>query len=241
MRGNRLLECLPERDLALLARHFKMMPLAHGAVLHEPEAPIGSIYFPLSGAVSLQVVMRSGEAIEIASVGREGVVGFYPRLGLWHARTRAIVQVPGLAKSIPAPVLRTLLGQSEHIRDLMYRFRGTISGHSLRMAACNALHTVEQRVARWLLQISDRTDSPDVPVTHATLAQILGVQRTTVTFVVHKLQDESLIRCRRGHISILRRESLQAIACECYDACREAEAGALSVDPIPVPAVRSLA
>src|SRR5215467_9573259 len=90
--GNRLLNCLPEQDLALLARHFRVVPLAHGAVLHEPQAPIESINFPLSGAVSLLVVMKSGEAIEIANVGREGVVGFCPRSGLWQARTRAIVQ-----------------------------------------------------------------------------------------------------------------------------------------------------
>jgi CRP-like cAMP-binding protein len=237
MDGNRLLECLPEHDLALLARHFKVVPLAYGAVLHEPEVPIGSVYFPLSGAVSLLVVMKSGEAIEIASIGREGAVGFCPRLGLWQARTRAVVQVPGLAKSIPSTVLRTILGQSERIRDLMYRFHGTISAQTLRIAACNALHTVERRVARWLLQMSDRIDSPDVPVTQAALSQMLGVRRTTVTFVAQKLHNEDVICCRRGRISILKREALQAIACECYDTWREVDA--LSINPISAPAVRS--
>jgi CRP-like cAMP-binding protein len=221
--GNRLLKSLPERDLALLTRHFRVAPLAHGEVLHEPEAPIESIYFPLSGAVSLLMVMKSGAAVEIASVGREGAVGFCPRPGLWLARTRAIVQVPGFAKSIPSTALTAVLGQSEHIRDLMYRFKETISAQSLRMAACNALHTVEQRVPRWLLQMSDRIDDPDVPVTQAVLSQMLGVQRTTVSFIAHKLQRDGLICCRRGHISILNRESLQAIVCECYDASREVD------------------
>ena len=204
-----------------MARHFKVVPLVHGAVLHEPEAPIGSVYFPLSGAVSLLVVMKSGDAAEIASVGREGAVGFCPRSGLWQARTRALVQVPGFAKSIPSMVLGPILGQSERIRDLMYRFQEAVWAQSLRIGACNALHTVEQRAARWLLQMSDRIDSPDVPVTQTVLAQMLGVRRTTVTFVAQKLHSEDVIRCRRGHISILKRESLQAIACECYDALRE--------------------
>ena len=222
---NRLLESLPEQDLALLARHFRVVPLGHGAVLHEPEDPIGSVYFPLSGAVSLLVVMKSGEAVEIASVGREGAVGFWPLSDLWEARARAIVQVPGLAKSIPSTVLRAVLAQSEPIRDLVSHFTETISAQSLRVAACNALHTGEQRVARWLLQMSDRIASPDVPVTQAVLSQILGLQRTTVTFITHRLEEDHLICHRRGHICIVNRESLQAIACECYDAWREAERG----------------
>jgi CRP-like cAMP-binding protein len=235
--GNRLLKCLPEPDLALLARHFKVVPLAYGAVLHEPEAPIGTVYFPLSGAVSLLVVMKSGEAIEIASVGREGAVGFCPRPGSWQARTRAVVQVSGLAKSVPSTVLKTVLDQREHSRDLMYRFKGTIAAQCVRTAACNALHSVEQRVARWLLQMSDQIDNSEVPVTQTALSQMLGVQRTTVTCAAQRLQNDDLIRGHRGHVSILNRESLEAVACECYDAWREAEA--LFDQSILAPAISS--
>jgi CRP-like cAMP-binding protein len=222
--GNRLLSCLDASDLALLAPHFRQVPLIHGDVLHEPAAAVDWVYFPLSGAVSLVTVMKGGEAIETGSVGREGAIGLSAHSGLWQTRSRALVQAPGTAKAISSSMLRAALAQSEQIRDLAIRYREALSAQAEQIAACNALHSVEERIARWLLQASDRLDGAELPVTQDALSQMLGVRRTTVTIVAQKLQQNDLIRYRRGHIIIVNPGELHALACECYDACKQADA-----------------
>lgn len=143
---NHLLACIPAPVLALLAPHFKQIRLDQGAVLHEPE--IETAYFPLSGAVLLFAVMKGGEAVETAIVGHEGAVGLIGHIGPWQAHTRAIVQVPGIAKAIPLAVFWTAVLQSEHVRDLIARYKETLLQQTQQMVACNALHSVEERVAR---------------------------------------------------------------------------------------------
>ena len=220
---NRLLSYLAAPDLALLAPHLKRVALEQGSVLQEPETSIETVYFPMSGAVSLLAVMKGGEAVEIASVGREGAVGLSARSGPWQAHAKAIVQVPGIATTIPAPLLRLAMVQSEQIRDVMIRHMETLWAQTEQLAACNALHSVEERLARWLLQMSDRIGNAELPVTQETLSQMLGVRRTTVTLVAQKLQEDGLIRYRRGHIVILDPVGLRALACECCQAHRRVE------------------
>jgi CRP-like cAMP-binding protein len=219
---NRLLGCIPAPALALLAPHFKPIPLNQGAVLHEPETPIETAYFPLSGAVLLLAVMKGGEAIETAIVGHEGAIGLIGHMGSWQARTRAIVQVSGIANAISVAVLRNVVLQSEPIRDLIVRYKETLLQQTQQMVACNALHTVEERVARWLLEVSDRINSTELPATQDILGQVLGVRRTTVTLVAQKLQQKGLIRYRRGRILIRRPDALRTVACECYNVNRRA-------------------
>lgn len=220
---NRLLACLAAPDSALLAPHLKQAPLFRGAVLHEPNTPIEWVYFPMSSAVSLLAVMKGGQAVETASVGCEGAVGLSAHSRSWQASFKSIVQVQGIAKYIPASALRVAMVESEHIRDLMIRYMETLSAQSQQIAACNALHSVEQRLARWLLQISDRIDSAQIPVTQGAISQMLGVRRTTVTLVVRQFQQDNLIRCRRARITIVNPSALHALACECYGACKQAE------------------
>jgi CRP-like cAMP-binding protein len=213
---NRLLGCIPAPALALLAPHFRQIPLNQGAVLHEPETPIETAYFPLSGAVLLLAVMKGGDTIETAIVGHEGAIGLIGHMGSRQARTRAIVQVSGIAKAIPVAVLRNVVLQSDPVRDLIVRYQETLLQQTQQMVACNALHTVEERVARWLLEVSDRINSTELPATQDILGQVLGVRRTTVTLVAQKLQQEGLIRYRRGRILIMRPDALRTVACECY-------------------------
>jgi CRP-like cAMP-binding protein len=217
---NRLLSSLPAPDLTLLARHFKRVSLDHGAVLQEQEAPVEWVYFPLSGVVSLMSVMQSGEAVESAVVGREGAIGLFADFGPWHACARAIVQAPGVAESIALAQFRTVASQSEPIRRLMLRYKETLSAQTQQTVACNALHSVEQRMARWLLQMADRLDNHALPITQDTLSQMLGVRRTTVTLVAQKLQHDGMIRYRRGRIEVANRFALQMLACECFATCR---------------------
>jgi CRP-like cAMP-binding protein len=150
---NRLLARLAAPDFALLRPHFKQVSLLQGAVLQESETLIEWVYFPLSGVVSLVTVMKSGEAVEIASVGCDGAIGLSAHSGPWQAGARAIVQVPGIAKAIRAQLLGIAMGQNEHMRDVMIRYMEALWTQTRQIAACNALHSVEQRLARWPLQM----------------------------------------------------------------------------------------
>ena len=225
---NHLLAGIPAPVFALMAPHFKQIPLNQGAVLHEPETPIETAYFPLSGVVLMLAVMKAGEAVETAIVGREGAIGLIGHIGPSQAHTRATVQVPGVAKAIPVAVLRRVALQSEPVRELIARYQETLLQQTQQMVACNALHSLEERMARWLLEVSDRINDTELPVTQEILGQVLGVRRTTVTLVAQKLQQEGRIRYRRGHIVIMNPDALRAVACECYDVNRGTDSGIAS-------------
>ena len=221
---NRLLLSLSASDLASLTAHLSWIAVPQGAVLHGPEGQINTVYFPLSGVVSLHAVMNDGQAIEIACIGREGAVGLSSASALRPAFTRAVVQVPGFAMAIPSSVLSVMIGQSEQMRDLVARYGSVLLAQTQQLAACNALHSVEQRVARWLLQLADRTGTADLSATHGTISRFLGVRRTTVTLVARNLQRDGIIHYNRGNIEIRDPKGLQSRSCECYDAWRRAEA-----------------
>jgi CRP-like cAMP-binding protein len=220
-------------DLAVLAHHFRRVTLDHGALLQEQDAPVEHVYFPLSGAVSLLAVMQGGEGVQTAVVGREGAIGLFADFGSWRACTRAIVQAPGIAETIPLPHLRAAASQSEALRRTLLRYKETLSAQAQQTAGCNALHSVEERTARWLLQLADRIEHNELPVTQDTLSQMLGVRRTTVTLVAQKMQHDGLIRYRRGRIIITDRTTLQGLACECYATSRRrAEAPFEEAEPV---------
>jgi CRP-like cAMP-binding protein len=214
--GNRLLESLPPADLDLLSRHLKRVSLDYQAVLHEQGAPAERIYFPLSGAIALLRVVQDGAAIMVAIVGREGAVGFGPDLSPLHAGVRTVVQAPGIAQSIAAPLFGSLVQQSPEIMRLLYRSVGMLSAQICQTAACNALHSVEQRLASFLLQVPHRIADNRILGTQDTLSQMLGVTRTTITLVAGKFQQLGLVRYRRGRIELLDRGALEKVACECF-------------------------
>ena len=222
--GNQLLTSMSAPDSVAIAPYLSQIALPQGSVLHESGALIDTVYFPLSGAVSLLAVMNGGEATELACVGREGAVGLSAHSGLWRANSYALVQAPGLAAAISSSVLWAMISQSETMRDLVFRYESIVSAQGHQLAACNALHSVEERVARWLLQFSDRVGDAELPTTHDLIAQSVGVQRTTITLIAQKLQRNGLIHYHRGHMTICGRDGLKALACECYDAWRRAEA-----------------
>ncbi len=218
--ANRLLASLAPEDLDALTRSLTSVALDKGALLYEPGDDVDLIYFPHNAVISLMTLMQSGEAIESATVGREGAVGLsagiYPRQSL----SRAIVQVAGSASRITAAQLHQACQQSERLRFLIDRHAEALFGHAIQSVACNALHSVEARFCRWLLCCHDRIDSDRVSLTQEFLADMLGVQRTTVTVVARTLQAAGLIRYSRGVVDILDRAGLEAITCECYGAVR---------------------
>jgi CRP-like cAMP-binding protein len=220
-RRNRLLASLPIADLALLSPHLKEGPLERGGVLLEQGERIEDIWFVDAGIISLLVPMRQGDAIEIATVGREGAVGLLAGLGHRRSSATAVVQVAGSGCRIAAARLRKIAEQSQAVHDLILRYGELLLTQFGQAAACNALHDVEERLSRWLLQARDRVDGNTIRLTHEFLSQMLGVSRPTVTVVAHELQKAGLIRYHRGQIEILDRRGLEARACECYEVVRK--------------------
>lgn len=217
---NRLLAALPHADLALLKPHLSEVVLEQGVVLQEQGDRVEQVYFPEEGMISLLAVMQQGEAIETATIGREGAVGSLSGLGPRRSHTRAVVQVAGSASRIAATRFRKAAEQSQAIRDIIVRYGEMLLIQVQQTAACNALHDVEERLSRWLLQARDRVDGNTIKLTHEFLSQMLGVRRPTVTVVAHMLQQAGLIRYHRGHIQIMDRPGLEARACECYGVIR---------------------
>ena len=219
-RGNRLLTALNPDDLALLAPDLRPVALKAGAVLHEPDAPVEQVYFPLSGAISLVSVMHGGDAIETGTVGRESAVGVFAGLGCGNAFSRAVVLVPGTAAMIPVSLLQVAVERGEGIRDLLFRHAEALLAQVQQTGACNALHPLEARLARLLLAITDRADDPLLPLTQESIAHLLSARRSTITVIASRLQADGLIRYHRGRIEIIDRARLEQVACECYRTIR---------------------
>jgi CRP-like cAMP-binding protein len=219
--SNKLLASLPREDFAFLSPHLTIHGMAQGTVLCEPDDEIDQIYFPLSGMVSLVMVMKDGKAIETATVGREGVVGAMAGLGLHRTRVRALAQLPLFAGQISASRLRKAAIASKAITDLCIRYNETLLDQARVTAACNALHPIESRFCRWLLQSRDRAESDTIQLTQEFLSEMLGVRRTSVTEVATKIQAAGAISYSRGVIKIMDLKALKAMSCECYQTLRE--------------------
>lgn len=218
---NRLLQRTSADDLARLQPNLRKFSLVLGAVLHAPGASIKHVYFPLSGMVSLLAVMRTGEQIETAIVGREGVVGASIGSDSSESAGQATVQVAGSAWQVEGRKFLELYQASAPFRTLMNKFQNVLLLQAQQSAACHALHTVEARLCRWLLQSQDVTESDIVPLTQEFLSHMLGVRRTSVSLCAHALQKAGLIQYSRGRIKILNRDGLKESACECYEVIRE--------------------
>jgi CRP-like cAMP-binding protein len=219
-RSNRFLAILPPHDFALLTPHLRTVTLERGVMLHEAAGEIERVYFPHSGMISLVAVMQSGAAVETATIGRAGVIGASTGLGAKHSVGRAIVQLPGTAAWLSASQFHAAANHSQAIRDLTVRYNDLLLAQVQQSVVCNALHTMEARLCRWLLQAHDCMDGNAIPLTQEFLGQMLGVRRTTVTIAAQLLQSAGLIRYRRGLIQIVDRPQLEELSCECYAVVR---------------------
>jgi CRP-like cAMP-binding protein len=215
---NRLLASLPAEDYGLIVPHLQQIDLERGRLLYDPGDEIETVYFPQDGVISLMTLMENGAAIESATIGREGALGLMAAVAPRQSLSRAIVQTPAQAAKISAPLLHEAWKRSDAIRQLIDRHNEALFGHAIQSVACNALHAVEARFCRWLLTCHDRISSDTVALTQEFLADMLGVQRTTVTAVARSLQEKGVIRYRRGIVDIIDRGALEALACECYGA-----------------------
>jgi CRP-like cAMP-binding protein len=214
--GNRLLSGLPPKEWRRLLPHLRLVPLPLKQVLYEVRSPIDYAYFPNRGVVSALTVMEDGRAIEVATIGDEGMVGLPLLVGARSSPNRMIVQVPGEALRMAADVLQEEVGRDSSLRRLLVLYHTAFLAQVSQAVACNGLHSVHQRCCRWLLMTQDRAHSDVFPMTHEFLAEMLGVRRSTVSEVLEPFQEQGLIRYSRGKCTVLNRKGLKAGSCECY-------------------------
>jgi len=217
---NLLLAALPPTDLKLLVPHFRMVPLERDAVLVRSGDAIERIHFPLSGVIAFIMDMPNGQTVATALVGNEGAVGVLSTLGPVLSPLTAVVRVAGLGLQISPTRFQATLGRSSALNGAVQTHTRALMAQFQHVAACNALHTVEARLARWLLHVHDRVEGDALPLTQDTLAEFLGVRRTTVTQVISKLRDQGAIRSNRRSSIEIDRPRLEAAACECYGLMR---------------------
>ena len=214
--ANVLLATLPADDFTLLEPHLTPMSLNLNDVLQEQGRPVEHVYFPSGGMLSMLAILDGGDAIEIAAIGREGAVGAKLGVGPAISFARTIVPLPGKALRISADIFQEAVAKRVAIANLAARANEILVANVQQAAACNALHGIESRLARWLLHARDRFDSDTLPLTQEFLSEMLGVRRSTVTLAARVLQGSGLVRYRRGKIQIVDRERLSATSCECY-------------------------
>jgi len=213
---NRLLAALPPADFALLTPHFRNVSFEPDSVLVRSGDEFDQVYFPHSGAVAFMVDMPDGQTVATTLVGREGALASLSVLGPSRSSVTAIARVAGTAAVIPTAKFRLAHARSAAIRHVVQVHARSLLLQLQHVAACNALHRVDGRMARWLLQLHDRVSDDVLPLTQEALAQLLGVRRTTVTLTMSKLRAADAIPSeRRGFIEV-NRAQLESMACECY-------------------------
>jgi CRP-like cAMP-binding protein len=222
-RSNRLLGALAEADFERLKDQFRTRDGEQKYVLAESGEPIREVFFPVDAVVSILTRMDDGASVEIATVGNEGLVGVTVA---WGAETMnpkefATLQVPGTVVSMDAKAFREEMQRRGALASLVERYTQAFFTQVSQQVACNGLHSVEQRCARWLLLTQDRVGNDEFPMTHEFLAQMLGVRRATVTVTAGILQKAGFAQFSRGRVAVVDREGLENAACECYAVTRE--------------------
>lgn len=200
----------------MLRPHLQTGELVREAVLVEAGAPLTHVYLPQSGVISMRNNLLEGQAVEVAMVGPDSVFGAAAGLADDVSLTDAVVRLPGTASILNVARFRAIAERSPTFRTLLARHEQALSVQAQQSAACNASHSVESRLARWLLHAHDRTGGESLPLTQETLAQMIGVQRNAVSIVAHALQKAGILRYSRGHLKITDAEALRETSCECY-------------------------
>ncbi len=215
---NELLLNLPEKECQAIYSQLVFVPLRTHDVLNEAGAQIRHAYFMNSGLASVLSVMADGKSVEVGLTGKEGFVGLPLIVGFASSASRVIVQIEGSAFRLSASALTELLRKCRTLETRLHRYSLDLAAQSSQVAACNRLHEVDERLARWLLMSQDRIGSDVVPLTQEFLAHMLGRRRSSVTVAASILQEAGLIKYARGQLNIVSRKGLEETACECYRA-----------------------
>jgi len=228
---NQLLAALPPNVFNALRPDLVHVELEVRTLIYAPDDEVEWVYFPSSGMISMLQPTARSRGIELATIGKEGALGAIAGFGLNHALTASVVQMPLTAIKISAIQFRKHVSQYASLQEAALKSNEVILAQTQITAACNALHNVEQRFCRWLLQTWDRSDNDTITLTQEFLGEMLGVRRTSVTEIAAKLQAEGLIRYRRGQIDVLNRAELEKHCCECFHAVRHAERTIMGIQP----------
>ncbi|WP_046866272.1 Crp/Fnr family transcriptional regulator [Microvirga massiliensis] len=219
-RPNRLLAAMEHEDFTRIDSQLDIADLPRGKVLYEIGESIQYGYFPHDAVVSLLAVMKDGASAEMAVFGCEGVCGFISASVSRRSFGRYVVQVPGRASRIAVEPLQAAFDASMPLRELLRRYTEALLTQTFQTVACNALHNVEAHCCRWILSTHDRVKRDTLPLTHEFLAEMLGVQRSTLSIITRTLQTAGLISQSRACITVQDRASLEDVACECYRTVR---------------------
>jgi CRP-like cAMP-binding protein len=214
--NNHILSALPEKEYRRFSADLKPVQLSLDEVLLKPNQHSELLYFPTKGVVSLVLMLDGSSTTEIGLIGREGMVGILPFLGKGTCNSESIVQSPGWAMQVEVDALQAEYDRQETLPKLLLDYGLKLFNQVSQCSACNNHHTVQQRIARWLLMLDDRSDQKTLFMTHQLLSKMLGVRRSGVTEIARQLQRQEVIDYHRGKIKILDRPTLEQIACECY-------------------------
>jgi len=221
VQSNRLLGALEPRSRKRIESHLQPIELKLGAVVCEAGGLLKHAYFPQGSVLSLLTVLENGSAIETANIGREGAFGLFAAMYSRVSFNRCLVQFEGSMVRCPIALLQSEFRDSEHVRNLFVSYSETQLSQVQQTVACNAMHTTEERMCRWLLMMHDRAQGKALPYTHEFLSHMLGANRKSVTLAAQAMQAAGLISYRRGKILVVDRPGLEAASCECYAIVKE--------------------
>ena len=218
--GNEILTAFPDAIQTVLKGKLSHNGLPQGAMCFNVGDVVERVYFPTSGLISLLAPTGGDKVVEAGLIGKEGAAGLQSAVLSRSSLARAIVQVPGKFWSVPAEALRQAIQSSDETKALVSGYTETLWAEAQQLVACNAVHPGLRRLARWLLEAADRTQSDHLPLTQELLSEMLGLRRTTVNHFANQLQGQGMVKSGRGNIVILDRVALEAAACECYQILR---------------------
>jgi len=219
--GNRLWAALSKPSREALISKMERVPLSVGDILYHPGDAIAFVYFPVTCVISMMTEMKNGTTIEIATIGNEGMLGIAAYLGIDVAVSKAIVQVDGEVLRMKAEELKREVKKEDRLDTLLRRYTHALLTQIARSGGCNSLHSVEERYARWLLMMHDRTNVDVFAFTQEFLSEMLGVSRPRVNIVAGTLEKAGLVKHARKRITVLNWEKLEASSCDCYRVIKE--------------------
>ena len=214
--GNKILSSISDKEYAVIRPHLEFVSMPHHLSLYEPGQPLKFVHFPNTGMVSLVIATEDGKTVEVGEVGREGFSGIQAAVGINSNQVREVVQIAGDGFRVKLGALKSVLQAAPGLQRLLTRYAVVQGMQFAQTAACNRLHNIDQRLARWLLITQDRVESPKLAITHDFLATMLGTDRPSLSLAVGMLQNKRIIKHTRGAVQILSRPKLEDCACECY-------------------------
>jgi CRP-like cAMP-binding protein len=220
-RGNRLLAAMKADSRARIEPHLEPVVLKLGEIVCDAGGLLKHAYFPQGAVLSLLTVLENGSAVETANIGREGAFGLFAAMYSRVSFNRCLVQFEGGIVRCPIELLQSEFKHSDHVRDLFVSYSETLLSQVQQTVACNAMHTTEERICRWLLMMHDRAEGEALPYTHEFLSHMLGANRKSVTLAAQSLQTAGLISYHRGKIQVVDRAGLEKASCECYAIVKE--------------------